>query len=229
MADEVPYGYCHCGCGQRTNVAPYSHGPSGYVKGEPYLYVRGHSARDRKARERKEQERTPTKPCACGCETLIPANQTWVQGHNITKLVGPETSQYKRHRFDVVDTGYVDENGVASPCLLSTLRRQSFGYVQVQRDGKMHLLHRLVYEATYGPIPEGWHVHHKCQQTACQNILHLTALSPAQHKQVHSKLSPEDVEIIRTSTLPLSELAERFDLHPNSVSNIRCGLRWAKE
>jgi len=39
---EIPYGYCHCGCGEKTRIAPKSHTKKGYVKGEPYRFVAGH-------------------------------------------------------------------------------------------------------------------------------------------------------------------------------------------
>src|SRR3990167_1210519 len=41
----IEFGYCHCGCGQRTNVSPENSQRSGYAKGEPYQFLRGHSGR----------------------------------------------------------------------------------------------------------------------------------------------------------------------------------------
>ena len=39
---EIPYGYCHCGCGQKTNLRPQSYKSLGVKKGEPYKYIKGH-------------------------------------------------------------------------------------------------------------------------------------------------------------------------------------------
>lgn len=39
---EVPYGYCHCGCGEKTNVARDTNRKRGWVKGEPRRYVHLH-------------------------------------------------------------------------------------------------------------------------------------------------------------------------------------------
>lgn len=39
---SVPYGYCWCGCGQQTNIAPQSHTAGNRVKGEPCRLVAGH-------------------------------------------------------------------------------------------------------------------------------------------------------------------------------------------
>lgn len=40
---DVPYGFCHCGCGQMTEISRWSDASHGYVKGEPRKYVKGHS------------------------------------------------------------------------------------------------------------------------------------------------------------------------------------------
>jgi hypothetical protein len=43
--EAVPYGYCHCRCGGRTNVSPYSHKGRGLVRGEPRKYINGHQGK----------------------------------------------------------------------------------------------------------------------------------------------------------------------------------------
>lgn len=40
--ESIPYGYCHCGCGQKTNIARKSNATYGYVEGEPVRFMRGH-------------------------------------------------------------------------------------------------------------------------------------------------------------------------------------------
>lgn len=42
---EIPYGYCQCGCGQRTNTIPETNRPRGRIKGQHFRYIRGHNAR----------------------------------------------------------------------------------------------------------------------------------------------------------------------------------------
>jgi hypothetical protein len=42
---DVPYGFCHCGCGERTNLATQNHTRLGHVKGEPYRFIKGHAKR----------------------------------------------------------------------------------------------------------------------------------------------------------------------------------------
>src|SRR5215204_2386388 len=41
--EEIPYGYCQCGCGQQTLISKYNDKRSGAIKGEPAAYCRGHS------------------------------------------------------------------------------------------------------------------------------------------------------------------------------------------
>lgn len=42
LRDEIPYGYCHCGCGEKTSIAKRSETARGYVKGQPMRFVCGH-------------------------------------------------------------------------------------------------------------------------------------------------------------------------------------------
>lgn len=44
---DIPYGYCHCGCGQKTSIAPSNETNYGYVKGRARRYIIGHNARIR--------------------------------------------------------------------------------------------------------------------------------------------------------------------------------------
>lgn len=37
-----PYGYCQCGCGQKTALARQGDTTLGYTKGEPVMYIRNH-------------------------------------------------------------------------------------------------------------------------------------------------------------------------------------------
>lgn len=45
LDSTVPQGYCHCGCGRRTNIADYDFPSRGTIKGQPHRYLRGHSGR----------------------------------------------------------------------------------------------------------------------------------------------------------------------------------------
>lgn len=44
---EIPYGYCHCGCGQKTKLRQFDDPRNGYSKGDPMRFVRNHDKRIR--------------------------------------------------------------------------------------------------------------------------------------------------------------------------------------
>lgn len=39
---EIPYGYCHCGCGRKTNLCRDNDPQRKYVKDEPHKFLAGH-------------------------------------------------------------------------------------------------------------------------------------------------------------------------------------------
>lgn len=58
---------------------------------------------------------------------------------------------------------------------------QSRGYGSVSYQGKTHLAHRLSYQLSVGPVPDGWDVHHKCGNRRCVNPDHLQPLKRKLH------------------------------------------------
>lgn len=45
---DVPYGFCHCGCGERTRLADRNYHKRGIVKDEPQRFIHGHHSRRRR-------------------------------------------------------------------------------------------------------------------------------------------------------------------------------------
>lgn len=39
---EIPYGYCHCGCGEKTKLNRWANKTRGYLKGEPRRFIHNH-------------------------------------------------------------------------------------------------------------------------------------------------------------------------------------------
>src|SRR4051812_32294014 len=44
---DTRFGYCKCGCGQKTNIAQRNDANRDWVRGQPISYIRGHGARSK--------------------------------------------------------------------------------------------------------------------------------------------------------------------------------------
>jgi hypothetical protein len=64
--------------------------------------------------------------------------------------------------------------GMTTPCLewQAARDRDGYGYFGV-RAGKVAKAHRLAWEFAHGPIPDGLHVLHKCDNPPCIDVEHL--------------------------------------------------------
>lgn len=59
--------------------------------------------------------------------------------------------------------------------------RSPKGYGQIRFDARPHRAHKLMWEATNGPVPQGLLVCHSCDNPPCCNIEHLFLGTPAQN------------------------------------------------
>lgn len=60
---SIPPGYCLCGCGKMTTVAPRTYSKRGIFKGQPYRFIRGHQRRSNPDDHYKIEDRGYKTPC----------------------------------------------------------------------------------------------------------------------------------------------------------------------
>jgi hypothetical protein len=74
----------------------------------------------------------------------------------------------------------VDTSG---DCWTWTAAVNSYGYGVIGSDGKVKKAHRLAYEWTNGPIPDGSLIDHICRNRACVRASHLRLASQKQNQE----------------------------------------------
>lgn len=131
-----------------------------------------------------------------------------------------------------------------SGCIEWTGGRHTRGYGLISVNHKMFRAHRLVWELSNGPIPEGFFVLHRCDNPPCCNIDHLFLGTGADNvrdkmeknrhrwprgEQGNHKLTESEViEILSLKgTAVLRIIAERFGVSEAAIHNIYSGRTWA--
>lgn len=115
----------------------------------------------------------------------------------------------------------------------------SHGYGAIGKRGDVRLAHRLSWEIHNGPITDGLHVLHRCDNRACVNPAHLflgthadnnrdaaaKGRRPKGDKHWNCKVPHSSVQMIIESDLPQSYWAKKFGVNQSTISLIRSGKR----
>lgn len=119
--------------------------------------------------------------------------------------------------------------------------QKKHGHVEIYRDGKKRLVHRYVYEESFGEIPEGLVVRHKCDNPNCINLEHLELGTHADNvadrverqrsakgsQNGRAKLTDDDVKYIRNDeTHNITQLATMFNVDRKAIRNIKQNKTW---
>lgn len=174
----VEKGFCECGCGERTRVAPKTDRAMGWVRGEPIRFVQGHQRRG----VRTAADPNPSGLCSCGCGGLVSlSSRLRFRGHCLF-LPG---HQGRKASADFV----VEDRGYESPCWVwqRKVTRKGYGIVGVAEGGERHA-HVVVFERERGAVPDGCELHHRCEVRLCVNPEHLEPLTHAEHMAVHAEM-----------------------------------------
>lgn len=73
-----------------------------------------------------------------------------------------------------------------SDCLIWEGRMTTMGY-GIQGT---ELAHRVAWSDVHGAVPDGWVVHHECENKACVNLEHLRAMPHTEHNRLHQNATP---------------------------------------
>lgn len=104
-------------------------------------------------------------------------------------------------------------------------------YGFIKRGGKNIHAHRFFYEREVGPIPEGYHLHHRCEQTRCVNWEHVVPMTSQDHRRERrdNKLTLEDAREIKqllAEGREHQEIADMYGVCRPNISQIKRGRIW---
>lgn len=159
MSPDIPFGFCHCGCGQSTDIATYTRTSMGIVKGQPYRYLHGHSTR--------KDAKTVMCPTCNQSFQIKPSRQQIYCSHLCEG----------RSRITSPITRFWDKTQKTNTCWLwiGAHKKRGYGVISIRINGHPHNIHahRLSWIIHYGTIPDGMDVCHHCDTPACVRPDHL--------------------------------------------------------
>jgi len=185
------------------------------------------------------KEGTMSTCVVCGGLYYIPPSHRAFQACCSRECRSVRMSQLMRRDLTERFWEKVDRSG---DCWIWTASVMKNGYGCIRIDKKTTRAHRVAYELTKGPIPEGLLLRHTCDNRRCVNPAHLVpgtfkdnvkdALDRGRHRvgerDPKAKLSNLDVANIRVALaagITGRSLARRYKVDETTISQIKTGQK----
>jgi hypothetical protein len=140
-------------------------------------------------------------------------------GVHIGGIVDIPLDRYGKPRYQVTSKGCWEWLGC----------KTRGGYGRMYAGDRLQLAHRVFYEKTVGPIPQGFDLHHKCDNPSCVNPSHLTPATRGDNVLASrsAKLTLDqaiEVRRRRRAGEKLAGLAKEFGVTPQRVYQLAHGI-----
>jgi hypothetical protein len=179
-------GLCECGCGQPAPIAKMTNTKRGYIKGQPYSFIKNHHTV-----LTNKVIPNPSGLCMCGCGQLAPiaaytdTPRQWVKGESKKYIMGHHSKVKTTHpMYRPLEERFwekVNKQGpmphaeavrvhpdIAEQCCWEWTASTIFGYGRFDRKQA----HRVAWFITTGTWPT-LDVLHKCDNKKCVRFNHL--------------------------------------------------------